>query len=340
MRRLRSLPLKINFDNLDNSSLNINKLSKKDVIRTVTDPLIHQKVQLKDLTVLFYLRQEPNSSAYLLIFGQLTQKKIFEIGCCLRLRSDFVNSIGKEPLLLLQQLAENFGLEQRIGEKQSKFFLRETIQVPIGATHFTINEFTVTSETDVVFIRYTRYLKEVGIVDCALVITLDYRKYNAWLNKEAAISINSKKYDVFISYKRNTAQDFASNLKKCLTEEGYTTFLDLTDIPKEFEGTQKWLTVRDEAVKNSKRFLLIITIKIETSKEVPIELELARTVPDIKFMYFRHDTLKPEVLLETNEGAVINLGEGNQVAFSNENDLVRKVLQILQESNPTQPLNE
>ena len=217
--------MKINFDILDNHALNIAKLSKKDVIRTVTDPLIQQKVQLKDLTTLFFLRLEPNLNTYLLIFGQLTDAKIFKIGCCLRLRSDFVESVGKEPLLLLQQLAENFGLDQKIGNKESKFFLRETIEVPIGATHFILDEFTVPEETDVAFIRFIRYQKEIGLVDCALVLTLNYRKYNAWLNKETTISINSRKYDVFISYKRNTAKDFASHLKNCLTEEGYTTFI-------------------------------------------------------------------------------------------------------------------
>ena len=159
-----------------------------------------------------------------------------------------------------------------------------------------------------------------------------YLKYNAWLNQKTDVVIGIKNYDIFISYKRNTAKDLALNLKKCLTQEGYSTFLDLTDIPKEFEGSQKWSEVRDEAIKNSKRFVLLITIKIETSQEVPKELTLARAVPNMKFIYLRHNTLNPHVVLKTGNGEVIDLSEGNQEEFSNEDDLVRKVLHILQES--------
>ena len=106
----------------------------------------------------------------------------------------------------------------------------------------------------------------------------------------------------------------------------------MTDIPKEFEGTEKWFEVRNEAIKNSKRFLLIITIKIETSKEVPNELILARAVPNMKFMYLRHETLEPKVTLKTSDGKDIDLSEGNQEIFSNEDDLVRKVLLILKDN--------
>ncbi len=324
--------MRINFKNLDEPWSNIAAVSKRDVIRTVTDSLIRQKVQLEDLTALFFLRPEPNSNTYLLILGQLTNEKIFEIGICLRIRSDFVETVGKEPLMLLQQLSANFGITQRIGDKESKFFLRETIETSIGAKSFEIKTLLIPPNTDVATLQYYKYQKEIGLAVCALAIALDINKYKAWLNKETEITISPKNYDIFISYKRNTAKDLALNLKKCLTQEGYSTFLDLTDIPKEFEGNQKWSKVRDEAIKNSKRFVLLITIKMETSQEVPKELTLARAVPNMKFIYLRHNTLNPHVVLKTSYGEVIDLSEGNQEEFSNEDDLVRKVLHILQES--------
>jgi hypothetical protein len=129
--------------------------------------------------------------------------------------------------------------------------------------------------------------------------------------------------------KKNTGKGFAKHLKDCLAQEGYRAFLDTIDISKEFEGTEKWFTIRDEAIKNSKRFLLVITISIESSEEVAKELFLARSVPNIKLIYARHDELtSPEIQIALND-EIINLAEGNQMTFSSEDDLARQILKIL-----------
>ena len=75
-----------------------------------------------------------------------------------------------------------------------------------------------------------------------------------------------------------------------------------------------------------------MTIKIDSSQEVIRELTLARTIPNMKFIYMRHAALKPEIMLKNSNNDLIYLSEGNQESFNNEDDLVRKVLQILQES--------
>jgi len=73
------------------------------------------------------------------------------------------------------------------------------------------------------------------------------------LQGQKAIKVGATTYEVFISYKRDFAEDFALHLKSCLTEQGFPAFLDLTDIPKEFEGSEKWFNIRNEAIRNSKR---------------------------------------------------------------------------------------
>lgn len=59
-------------------------------------------------------------------------------------------------------------------------------------------------------------------------------------------------FDAFICYKRDTAEDFATHLKKGLEGNGIHAFLDITDIPKKFRGIAEWTDARDAAVVESK----------------------------------------------------------------------------------------
>lgn len=177
--------------------------------------------------------------------------------------------------------------------------------------------------------------KMMCVLECAIVFFVEMNSYIAWLNEKIVTQVGAQTYDIFIAYKQNTGKTYARFLKECLTQEGYRAFLDMTDIPREFEGTEKWFEVRDEAIRNSKRFLLIITIAIESSEEVAKELVLARGIPNMKFIYARHDELKPEIQIGY-DNEIIDLSEGNQVPFSTDDDLARKVLQILKDDERLQ----
>jgi hypothetical protein len=137
-------------------------------------------------------------------------------------------------------------------------------------------------------------------------------------------------FDVFICYKRLSAQDFAEILKKSLEEFGVHTFLDIKDIPERFKGTEEWTNAIDKAIVESSIFVLIITAGFDLSPEVKRELTLARKCGDKDFVYFRHDSLRPnlKIMLEKEE---LILGKQQQVAFSTKNDLVRKAHSILVE---------
>jgi len=135
-------------------------------------------------------------------------------------------------------------------------------------------------------------------------------------------------FDAFVCYKRNSGEDFAEHLKVGLEELGIHTFLDTKDIPAKFKGTDEWTTARDNALNESKNFLLIITAGFELSPEIKKELSLARKSVDKKFIYFRYCDLRPylKIILDSEE---LDLGKQQQVVFETKHDLLRKAVTVL-----------
>lgn len=82
-------------------------------------------------------------------------------------------------------------------------------------------------------------------------------------------------FKIFICYIRDTGKDFASHLKKGLERQGIHAFLDIEDVPKKSKEME-WWKFRDQAIRDSEIFLLLITIGIEASSEVRKEIALAR----------------------------------------------------------------
>ena len=137
-------------------------------------------------------------------------------------------------------------------------------------------------------------------------------------------------FEVFICYRRDSGEDFAEHLKMGLERFGVHAFLDCKDIPDKFKGTEKWTQVRDNAVVESKTFLLIVTPGFELSSEIKKELNLARKCKKKEFVYFRHRDITPNLRLVL-DGEELNLGEQQQVLFDTKHDLLRKAHRILLE---------
>ncbi len=147
-------------------------------------------------------------------------------------------------------------------------------------------------------------------------------------------------FDAFICYKRNSGEDFAEHLQMGLEELGIHTFLDIKDIPEKFRGTDEWTTTRDNALIESKNFLLIITAGFELSVEIKKELSLARKSADKKFIYLRHCDLRPhlKITLDTEE---LDLGKQQQIIFETKQELLRKAVTVLKEHKmPTTTSND
>lgn len=137
----------------------------------------------------------------------------------------------------------------------------------------------------------------------------------------------AKGYELFIAYRRDTGLDFAKHLKNGLEREQMSAFLDVIDIPKEIKGKQTWIKTRNEAIKKSKRFLLIMTHGIETSRELKKEIQIARD-NNKPFLVYRHHILNPQIVIVL-EREKIEIGEFQQISFESKEDLLRKVLKAL-----------
>jgi len=137
-------------------------------------------------------------------------------------------------------------------------------------------------------------------------------------------------YQAFICYKRNTAEDFATHLKKGLEEAGIHTFLDITDIPEKFKGTQEWTTSRDNAINESKYFIFIITQSFDISTEIKKELTIARSSKDKQFIYFKHADLSSRLTIEL-DGQAVDLGKQQHVSFNSKHELLRNAITVIKE---------
>ena len=137
-----------------------------------------------------------------------------------------------------------------------------------------------------------------------------------------------KPFEVFICHKKSSGKDFADHLKAGLEELGYHAFLDSKDIPKTTDGKQEWIGIRDQALKDSKMFILLITPGFDLSREVKNEIRLAREVGGKKFLYFRHRDLGRKIIVDLEQEKV-DLGRQEQVSFETKEELLRLAHGIL-----------
>lgn len=142
-------------------------------------------------------------------------------------------------------------------------------------------------------------------------------------------------FDVFICYKKSSGKDFAEHLKAGLEELGYHTFLDSKDIPKVTDGKEEWIQIRDQALKESGTFVLMITPGFDLSQEVKNELKLARELGGKQFIYFRHRDLGRRIIVEL-ENEKVDLGRQEQVSFETKEELLRLAHGILSKTSTSQ----
>ncbi len=94
------------------------------------------------------------------------------------------------------------------------------------------------------------------------------------------------------------------------------------------DGVEEWAKIRDQALKESKTFILIITPGFDLSPEVRNELKLARQVGKKQFIYFRHRDLARKIVVDL-ETERLDLGKQEQVSFETKEELLRLAHGIL-----------
>jgi TIR domain len=133
---------------------------------------------------------------------------------------------------------------------------------------------------------------------------------------------------VFICHKKSSGKDFAEHLKAGLEELGYHSFLDSKDIPKVTDGRLEWIQIRDQALRESHSFILIITPGFDLSQELKNELKQARAQSNKQFIYFRHRDLARKIIVDL-ENEKVDLGRQEQVSFETKEELLRLAHGIL-----------
>jgi len=138
---------------------------------------------------------------------------------------------------------------------------------------------------------------------------------------------------VFICHKKSSGKDFAEHLKAGLEELGYHSFLDSKDIPKVTDGRLEWIQIRDQALRESHSFILIITPGFDLSQELKNELKQARAQSNKQFIYFRHRDLARKIIVDL-ENEKVDLGRQEQVSFETKEELLRLAHGILLKFSP------
>jgi hypothetical protein len=138
----------------------------------------------------------------------------------------------------------------------------------------------------------------------------------------------SKVFDVFLCYKKSSAKDFADHLKAGLEELGYHTFQDSKDIPMITGNEEKWDQIRDNALLESRVFILLMTPGFELSTEVVKELNMARKAGDKKFIFFRIRSMGRRFSIKL-DNEVFETGKQEQVSFETKEELLRLAHSIL-----------
>jgi hypothetical protein len=143
---------------------------------------------------------------------------------------------------------------------------------------------------------------------------------------KSSIPPEAKNYDFFISYFSGTGATFAKYLKDHSEEIGSrTAFLDKEDIPKKInENMPEWRSCIDQAIRNSKTFMLIMTRRFNERREVIREYweAIDNRIP---IFLFKQKNLDAKDLCSGIGREPIDFSNLEYTEFSDECDLLTKV---------------
>jgi hypothetical protein len=140
-------------------------------------------------------------------------------------------------------------------------------------------------------------------------------------------------FEVFLCYKKSSGKDFADHLKSGLEEVGLHTFEDCKDIPLTVTTEEGWARIRDQALAESRFFILVMTHGFELSSEVVKEISMARKQPNKTFIFFRHRSLGRKIIVNLGD-EVLDIGKLEQVSFESKEELLRLAINILRSGRP------
>lgn len=149
--------------------------------------------------------------------------------------------------------------------------------------------------------------------------------------QKAAATEASKPFEVFLCYKKSSGKDYADHLKSGLEEVGLHTFEDCKDIPLTVTTEEGWARIRDQALTESKYFVLIMTHGFELSSEVVKEIAMARKQTNKTWVFFRHRSMGRKITVNLGN-EVFDISQLEQVSFESKEELLRLAINILKKT--------
>ena len=158
-------------------------------------------VQLDDLLLCFFVKREaqPEGGTYLLVCTRKKEDNWF-VDLSFRILPDLVDSVRTlEPLVLLQGLAQRFGLTIRVGRQLNKFIFREVIPLK-GWNGDPTKLVEVINPSNHQFIQYMNIRIEqrdgFNMANVALAYCIDTEEYLAWLSGKETLEGKDKRVTV------------------------------------------------------------------------------------------------------------------------------------------------
>jgi len=166
----------------DRQSLSLG-VDRKRVLALVNKASVVQEEKFDDLVVRLILGKEAQADSYLLLIAQLKDNSLHP-DVMFRVRSDlYPNIMMLEPVMVLQLLAQRYGMVLRVGSRLARFYYREEIALKGQEDLGRLVQIVDDTGHDCFASYYVRPIQSgSGIVaSCALAFCIDKVLYDDWL---------------------------------------------------------------------------------------------------------------------------------------------------------------
>jgi len=157
-------------------------LRTEDILDTVRDPEMEDRLVLNGLELGFFQKYIPQSPApyYMLVYGRRLGSKL-QVNMAWKIRPNFHQDIhSPSPLDTLEEFARQYGLEISLAETRDRFFLNRTFVLENGSEGEGLRIHNPEGHEYVqqIFTR-TSELEGKTVIECALAMCIDIDLYRS-----------------------------------------------------------------------------------------------------------------------------------------------------------------
>jgi hypothetical protein len=175
--------LKVLFsDGFDRQSLSLG-VDRERVLDLLKKASVVQEEKFNGLVVRLFLEKETRADSHLLLIAQLKDNALHP-EVILRVHADLHRNImALEPVMVLQLLAQKFGMVLRIGSRLARFYYREEIALTRQEDSSRLVQIVDDTGHDCFASYYVRPIEtnSESVASCALAFCIDKVLYDNWL---------------------------------------------------------------------------------------------------------------------------------------------------------------